>query len=292
MRLVRKRREHVPSQPDRIIQRMTPETTSASAAELGTAPAETSRITTAMVLAAGLGQRMAPLTDTTPKPLVRLNGRALIDHVLDRLADAGVTRAVVNVHYLADQIEEHVRGRHAPMISISDERGTLLETGGGIVRALPLIGEQPFIIHNSDSVWTETGPSNIARLIKAWDGSVMDSLMLLAPRVTSLGYDGHGDFHLREDGRLARRLPGAEAPYVFAGVSIAHPRLFDHAKEERFSLNRVWDRAIEQERLYGLLLEGIWMHVGTVEALHEAETLIQKTSLEQNHGGQVHRGDA
>jgi N-acetyl-alpha-D-muramate 1-phosphate uridylyltransferase len=252
----------------------------------------TTDITTAMVLAAGLGKRMQPLTDTMPKPLVPLNGRALLDHVLDRIADAGLKRAVINVHYLADQLEKHVSHRALPAISISDERDEILETGGGVVRALPLLGSQPFVIHNSDSVWIEPRASNIARLIKAWDGTVMDSLMLLAPRVTSLGYDGHGDFGLSADGRLKRRAPGGEAPYVFAGVSIAHPRMFDGAKEERFSLNVLWDKAIERGRLFGLLLDGTWMHVGTVDALRDAERLIQSAALEPNHAGHTHRGDA
>ena len=226
----------------------------------------TAKITTAMVLAAGLGKRMQPLTDTRPKPLVKLAGRALIDHALDRIADAGLTHAVVNVHYLADQMEAHLRVRSRPHITISDERGVLLETGGGIVRALPLLGAAPFVIHNSDSVWIEPAASNIARLVSAWDGTRMDSLMLLAPRATSLGYDGEGDFQMLADGRLQRRARGDSAPYVFAGVSIAHPRLFDGAREERFSLNVLWDNAIKNGRLYGLLLDGTWMHVGTVEA--------------------------
>ena len=250
----------------------------------------TTDITTAMVLAAGLGKRMQPLTDTMPKPMVPLNGRPLIDHVLDRIAGAGLTRAVVNVHYLADQIESHLSERNVPAITISDERVEILETGGGVVRALPLLGQAPFLIHNSDSVWIEPGTSNIARLIAAWDGTVMDSLMLLAPRVTSLGYDGRGDFGLADDGRLKRRASGADAPYVFAGVSIAHPRLFDGAREERFSLNILWDKAIETGRLYGLLLDGTWMHVGTVQSLHDAGHLIQNTALEHNHAGRPYGG--
>ncbi len=233
---------------------------------------------------------MQPLTDTLPKPLVRLDGRALIDHALDRIADAGLVRAVVNVHHLADQVEAHLSERTHPAISISDERGVLLETGGGVVRALPLLGSAPFVIHNSDSVWIEPGASNIARLVKAWDASYMDSLMLLAPRVTSLGYEGHGDFRMREDGHLLRRSPATDAPYVFAGVSIAHPRLFEGAKEERFSLNVLWDKAIERGRLYGLLLDGTWMHVGTVDALADAERLTHEAELSANHAGQTHRG--
>lgn len=249
-------------------------------------------ITSAMVLAAGLGRRMQPLTDTMPKPLVPLNGRALIDHVLDRISEAGILRTVVNVHYLADQIEKHVSRRRSPAIKISDERGVLLETGGGVVRALPLLGSQPFLIHNSDSVWIEPGVSNIARMITAWDGGVMDSLMLLAPRATSLGYEGRGDFGLGEDGRLTRRAAGSDAAYVFAGVSIAHPRLFEGEKEERFSLNVLWNRAIERGRLFGLLLDGTWMHVGTVQSLREAECLIQCTALSASRGAPTQQGDA
>lgn len=252
----------------------------------------TSNITTAMVLAAGFGRRMQPLTDTLPKPLVPLCGRAMIDHVLDRIAAAGLTRAVVNVHYLADQIEAHVVQRERPEIAISDERGVLLETGGGIVRALPLLGSAPFVIHNSDSVWLEPRASNIARLVEAWDGAHMDSLMLLAPRATSLGYDGHGDFHMRDDGHLSRRQSGSDAPYVFAGVSIASPQLFDDAKEERFSLNLSWDEAIERGRLYGIVLDGTWMHVGTIAALQDAERLIKESASHHSALSPNQRGDA
>lgn len=232
------------------------------------------RPTAAFVLAAGLGSRMRPLTDTLPKPLVPLAGRPLIDHVLDRLADAGITNSVVNVHYLADKIEHHVRNRKAPRVAISDERGVLLETGGGAVRALPLLGDAPFLIHNSDSVWIEGATSNLGRLLDAWNEVRMDSLMLLAPTHTSLGYDGRGDFDLSDDGRLVRRGDAATAPYVFAGVSIIHPCMFKGEAERPFSLNRVWDRAIAAGRLYGITLDGLWMHVGTPEALKEANAAI------------------
>lgn len=229
---------------------------------------------TAFVLAAGLGTRMRPLTDTVPKPMVRLEGRPLIDHVLDRLADAGVARVVVNLHYLADVLEAHLKTCKRPAILLSDERDTLLDTGGGLMRAMPLIGAEPFVIHNSDSVWIEGAVSNLARLFGAWDGARMDSLMLLALRETSLGYDGSGDFLMADDGRLARRPRGETSQYVFTGVSIAHPRLMEGAPAGAFSLNRQWDRAIAQGRLYGLLLDGTWMHVGTPEALADAERLI------------------
>lgn len=235
----------------------------------------TSPVTTAMVLAAGLGTRMRPLTDTIPKPLVPLKGRPLIDHVLDRLKVAGVTTAVVNVHHHADKLEAHLKKRKKkPAITISDERGVLLDTGGGVVRALPLLGDKPFLIHNSDSVWIEGVGSNIARMITGWDPERMDSLMLLANGVTSLGYDGRGDFMMDASGVLSRRPEQKDAPFVFTGVSIAHPRMFEGAPEGKFSLNMLWDRAIEARRLYGLRLDGAWMHVGTPESLAEAERWI------------------
>lgn len=233
---------------------------------------------TAMVLAAGLGTRMRPLTDTIPKPLVKLAGRPLIDHVLDRLWDAGVANAVVNVHHHADKLEAHLAHRTRPKITISDERGVLLDTGGGLIRALPLLGTAPFVIHNSDSVWMEGPGANLDRLFAAWDGDRMDSLMLLAISAESLGYEGHGDFTMDADGALARRAEGRETPYVFAGVSIAHPRLFDNAPQGRFSLNTLWDRAISRNRLFGIRLDGTWMHVGTPEALVEAERLIARST--------------
>lgn len=234
-------------------------------------------IDTAMILGAGLGTRMRPLTDLVPKPLVRLDGRALIDHALDRLEAAGISRVVVNVHYLADQLEAHLKGRAAPEILISDERGKLLDTGGGVLNALPLIGDKPFVIHNSDTAWIEGLGGAVSRLIAAFDPDRMDSLMLLALAATSIGYDGHGDFDMSPDGLLTRRLERKEAPFVFTGVSIAHPRLFRKAPKGAFSLNKLWDRAIRERRLYGVRLDGVWMHVGTPEALAEAE---QRLKLE------------
>jgi MurNAc alpha-1-phosphate uridylyltransferase len=233
-----------------------------------------SRPTTAMVLAAGLGKRMRPLTDAVPKPLVRLGGRPLIDHVLDRLARAGIERAVVNVHYMADALERHLADRTKPQITISDERDALLDTGGGLRRALALLGPQPFLTHNSDSVWLEGPHANIETLIETWDPDRMDSLLLLAASTRSLGYDGRGDFAMATDGRLARRARGSVAPFVFAGVSITDPRLFEGAREEAFSLNVLWNEAIARGRLYGVRLDGFWMHVGTPEALAEAESAL------------------
>ena len=234
---------------------------------------------TGMVLAAGLGTRMRPLTDRIPKPLVRLKGRALIDRVLDRLAAAGITRAVVNVHHHADELEAHLRQRKTPKIEISDERGVLLDTGGAVVRALPKLGSGPFLIHNSDSVWIEGIGSNLERMFAAWDSGTMDSLMLLASAATSLGYEGSGDFAMGTDGRLSRRGERQMVPFVFTGVSIAHPRMFANAPEGRFSLNKLWDEAIDKGRLFGIRLEGLWMHVGTPEALTEAERWIESEDV-------------
>ena len=233
----------------------------------------------AMVLAGGFGKRMLPLTQDKPKPMVELKGRPLVDHVLDRLATAGVARAVVNVHYCADKLEAHVKHRARPEIVISDERQQLLDTGGGVVRALPMLGAEPFLIHNSDSVWIEGVGSNLERLFAGWDPDAMDSLMLLATAATSLGYDGPGDFVMDKDGRLSRRGEREMAPFVFAGVSIAHPRMFEGAPEGPFSMNRLWDRAIDSGRLYGIRLDGLWMHVGTPEALSEAERWIDREDV-------------
>jgi MurNAc alpha-1-phosphate uridylyltransferase len=235
-------------------------------------------IDTAMILGAGLGTRMRPLTDVVPKPLVRLNGKALIDHALDRLEAAGITRVVVNVHYRADQLEAHLKTRTSPRILISDERDELLDTGGGVVKALPLLGDKPFLIHNADTAWIEGIGGSLSRLIAGWDGDRMDSLMLLALAATSVGYDGHGDFSMDASGVLTRRRERVEAPFVFAGVSIAHPRLFAGAPAGAFSLNKLWDGAIAERRLFGTRLDGVWMHIGTPEAVAEAE---QRLKLEQ-----------
>ena len=229
------------------------------------------RPTHAMVLAAGFGKRMLPLTDTLPKPLIRLGGRPLLDHVLDRLGDAGIRAAVVNVHYLPGLIETHLSGRTHPQITISDERDAILDTGGAVQKALPLLGDAPFFVHNSDSVWIERNGNTLVRMMDAWNPVTMDALLLLAPVATSLGYDGRGDFHMSEAGGLSWRKGEERAPYVFAGVSINHPRQFEGAPAGAFSLVKLWDKALAAGRLAGIRLDGVWMHVGTPEALSDAE---------------------
>ncbi len=233
---------------------------------------------TAMVLAAGFGARMRPLTDTMPKPLVKVAGKALLDHVLDRLADAGVTRAVVNVHYLAEQIEKHVAARARPQITISDERGTLLDTGGGVVKALPLLGDAPFFHINSDTIWIDGVKPNLTRLAGAFNPVSMDALLLLAPSVGSIGYSGRGDFLMAPDGRLRPQPERQIAPFVYAGAAILTPRLFDGAPQGAFSLTTLFARASEVGRLHGLRMEGLWMHVGTPDAIAQAEAAIKAST--------------
>lgn len=225
----------------------------------------------AMVLAAGLGKRMRPLSDYLPKPLVAVAGRPLIDHVLDRLVQAGVERVVVNAHYRAEQLIAHLERRERPQILISDERDALLDSGGGVRKALPLLNTEPFLIHNCDSIWVEGVGSNIARLSETWDSAAMDALLLLAPVVTSLGYAGRGDFALDAEGKVRRRREHEVVPFAFSGVSIMHPRLIAEMPEGVFSLNRPWDMAMERGRLYGVRMQGQWMHVGDPAAVADAE---------------------
>jgi N-acetyl-alpha-D-muramate 1-phosphate uridylyltransferase len=227
--------------------------------------------TKAMVLAAGLGLRMRPLTDRMPKPLVRVAGRALLDHVLDRLAEAGVTEAVVNVHYLPDQIIDHVATRTQPKVLISDERDCVLGTGGAVVKALPLLGEKPFFHLNADTMWIDGVQPNLERLAGAFDPARMDALLLMAPTTSSIGYAGSGDYAMLPDGALRKRRELQVVPFVYAGVAILSPALFEGAPEGEFSLTKMFDRANEQERLFGLRLDGTWMHVGTPDAVHAAE---------------------
>lgn len=242
-------------------------------------PAPNGAITCAFILAAGLGTRMRPITDTRPKPLVEVAGRALIDHALDRAAEGGITRAVVNVHHLADLVEAHLARRTtAPMVSISDERVALLETGGGIKKALPLVGDDPFVVFNSDSFWLEGPRSNLARQIAAWRPDAMDIFLLVAPTATSLGYEGNGDFVMDADGRLQRRGEREVAPFIYAGVAIVKPELFADTPEGAFSLNLLFDRAAERDRLFGLRLDGQWLHVGTPGAIAAAEARVKASA--------------
>jgi MurNAc alpha-1-phosphate uridylyltransferase len=222
---------------------------------------------TAMVLAAGLGERMRPLTDRMPKPLVPVAGKPLIDHVLDRLAAAGVGRAVVNVHYLADMIERHLKDRTRPQIVISDERDKLLNTGGGVVKALAALGREPFFHVNSDTIWIDGVKPNLERLAEAFDPATMDARLLLAPVSTSIGYPGRGDFTMAPDGRLTRRSERDTVPFVYAGAAILRPELFKNAPAGAFSLTTLFQRAEAVDRLHGLRLEGVWMHVGTPDAI-------------------------
>ena len=232
----------------------------------------------AMVLAAGFGVRMRPLTDTIPKPLIEVGGKALLDHVLDRLANAGVEKAVINVHYLADQIERHVAARAAPRIVISDERDRLLDTGGGVVKALPELGGEPFFHINSDTIWIDGVKPNLTRLAANFDPATMDALLLLAPGAGSIGYEGRGDFLMAADGRLRTRPERVVAPFVYAGAAILVPRLFDGAPQGAFSLTKLFARAIEAGRLHGLRMEGLWMHVGTPGAIAQAEQAIAEST--------------
>jgi MurNAc alpha-1-phosphate uridylyltransferase len=229
----------------------------------------------AMVLAAGLGTRMRPLTDTMPKPLVRVAGKPLLDHVLDRLADAGVEKAVVNVHHFADQMSQHLARRTLPRSVISDERGLLLGTGGGVRKALPELGDGPFFHINSDTIWIDGVKPNLARLTEAFDPAAMDALLLLSPTAGSIGYTGRGDFAMAQDGRLTRRGEQEVAPFVYAGAAILLPSLFAHAPKGEFPLTEMFDRAAEKGRLSGLRLEGMWMHVGTPDAIAAAEGAIK-----------------
>ncbi len=231
-----------------------------------------------MVLAAGLGTRMRPLTDALPKPLVKVAGRALIDHVLDRLADARVERAVVNVHYFADQMQQHLSRRKVPHIVISDERGLLLGTGGGVKKALPELGDAPFFHINSDTIWIDGVKPNLTLLAEAFDPKSMDALLLLAPTAGSVGYAGRGDFTMATDGRLRKRSEQEVAPFVFAGAAILSPALFKGAPSGEFSLTTLFDRAADTGRLHGLRLEGLWMHVGTPEAVAAAEAAIRAST--------------
>ncbi|PKU21507.1 nucleotidyltransferase family protein [Telmatospirillum siberiense] len=225
----------------------------------------------AMLLAAGLGLRMRPLTLTVPKPLIPVAGRTMLDRILDHLDAAGVGQRVVNTHWLGETLHRHLAGRID--IVFSDE-AELLETGGGVLKALPLLGADPFFVCNADIVWTNGPAPALGRLADAWDGEKMDALLLMQRTATAFGYDGPGDFFLDSAGRATRRREKEVSPTLFAGVQILHPRLFSEAAPGKFSLNRLYDRAEADGRLYGIVHDGGWYHIGTPDALAEAEDLI------------------
>lgn len=229
----------------------------------------------AMVLAAGLGKRMRPITETMPKPLVRIAGKTLLDWGLDSLAEVGVEKAVINVHYLPDQIIEHVAGRRAPRVKISDERGGLLDSAGGIVRARDELGADPFYIVNADTFWIDHGTPNLARLALAWDASRMDILLMLAGLEQATGHSGGTDFLMAADGQL-RRARGAPEGLIYAGAAIVHPCLFAEVPEVPHSLNRYFDEAIAAGRLFGMRMEGSWITVGTPDAIAPAEAAVKR----------------
>jgi len=232
-------------------------------------------IETAMVLAAGLGKRMRPLTATRPKPLVEVAGKPLLDHVFDRLRAAGIRRAVVNVHYLADALEAHIRRKVKDIeVMVSDERGHLLETGGGLVKALPLIGDDRFLVVNSDNFWVDGPVDAIHLLASRWDEEAMDALLLMVPLARANCHNGRGDFHMDAMGRLSRRKPGRVAPFVFTGIQLVSRRLFEGAPEGSFSTNILWNRAIEAGRCFGVVHQGLWFDVGTPAAIAKTEALL------------------
>jgi MurNAc alpha-1-phosphate uridylyltransferase len=224
---------------------------------------------TAMLLAAGLGTRMRPLTDHTPKPLVSVGGKPLIDWTLDQLAAAKVPRAVVNVHHLAPLLITHLQSRKNPVIAISDETAQLLDTGGGIVKALPLLGKGAFFVFNCDGILLNGATPALERLAAAWKPDALDVLMLVHSRETARGFDGPGDFFVDEYGGMTRRGPAGRAPFVYAGAYIMHPRILEVAPATPFSMNKIWDRAIAAGRMKALVHDGRWFHVGTPEAVDE-----------------------
>jgi len=232
-------------------------------------------IGTAMVLAAGLGKRMRPLTATRPKPLVEVAGKPLLDHVLDRLRAAGIGRVVVNVHYLADSLEAHLRRKASDLdVRISDERGLLLETGGGVKKALPLIPDDPFLIVNSDNLWVDGPVDAIHLLADRWDDDAMDALLLVVPLARANCHSGMGDFHMGPEGRIARRRQGKVAPFVYTGVQIVSKRLLADVPEGPFGFMTLWERAIAGGRAYGVVHQGLWFDVGTPPAIGKTEAIL------------------
>jgi MurNAc alpha-1-phosphate uridylyltransferase len=228
----------------------------------------------AMIMAAGLGTRMRPLTDDRPKPLVTVQGKSLIDHAIDRLTAAGVSQIVVNMHYKAEMLREHLLHRRDVEILFSLESDELLGTGGGVVKALPIFQDEPFFIHNSDSIWVEGVGHALDAMKAAWNPQGMDGLLMLASMTTAMGYAGKGDFMMDSEGHLTRPVGGAPTPFAYPGIQIVHPRLFADAPTGAFSTNLVWDQAIAKKRLYGTRLDGVWLHVGTARDRAAAEAYL------------------
>ncbi len=231
-------------------------------------------IKTAMLMAAGLGTRMRPLTNDRPKPLIEVAGRTLIDRTLDNLVAAGIEKAIVNVHYFADMVESHLEKRTDIDIIFSDERDELLETGGGVVKALPHLGSDPVLICNTDAFWLNDNAKTVSELIANFHPETMDSLLLLAKKEHSLGYHGKGDFSLADNGELNRRGDAPSAPYVFAGMYAFNPKTISDLKVEPFSANIYWNKSKYNNRLYGQVIEPFWMHVGDPQARQDAERYI------------------
>ena len=225
----------------------------------------------AMVLAAGLGTRMRPLTLKRPKPLVEVAGRTMIDHCLDKLADAGVARAVVNVHHFPDMVRQHLTARTSPAVAISDESGELLETGGGMLRAQPLLAADPFFCINSDNLWVD-GPQDVFhQLSEAWNPARMDALLLVVPHARAANHKGKGDFHMDANGRLTLRRSGRIAPFIYSGIQLVSRRLLRDAPEGPFGTMVLWKRAMEEGRLYGVSHLGLWYEVGSPDAIAPTE---------------------
>lgn len=228
-----------------------------------------------MVMAAGMGKRMRPLTATQPKPMVRVAGKPLIDHALDRLQEAGVARAVVNVHYLADALETHVTTRSIPKVTISDERDMLLETGGGMIKAQPHLPD-PFFCLNADNIWLD-GPRNaFVELSERWNPDDMDALLLVVPHMRAANFNGKGDFNMDPNGKLSRRKSGRIAPYIYTGIQLVSHRLLRDAPPGKFSTNILWNRAIEEGRLFGVSFTGQWFEVGTPQSIVPTEDALQR----------------
>jgi len=232
----------------------------------------------AMVLAAGLGTRMRPITDRLPKPLVKVQGKALLDHCLDTLKYSGIRHAIVNIHHHADQVVDHVSQYKGLEIKISDERDQLLDSAGGIVKALPGLGDDPFFVMNADSFWIEGLKPNLVRMAEQWNGSQMDILLLLCDMSAAVGFNTKGDFTMDADGKLQRRDELKVAPFAYAGAALLHPRIFENTPQGPSSINQQFDEAIEKGRLFGLRLEGLWLHVGTPDAISQAEEAIAKSA--------------